>query len=133
MTNPLLFSSPSFYFFAKQTVLFMKGVVFVMRTYSVKEISTLLNVNEETVRRWIRTGRLKSTIKSYKNGHVISEFDLYEFVNMNRKYRRGLDLNKVTIDDPYVKNLERLLNDLISERDVLNDRIDKIRTLLEEL
>lgn len=104
-----------------------------MRTYSVTEISTLLNVNEETVRRWIRTGRLKSTIKSYKIGHVISEFDLYEFVNMNRKYRRRLDLNKDTIDDPYVKNLERLLNDLVSERDILNDRIDKIRTLLEEL
>ena len=105
-----------------------------MRTYSVKEISTLLNVNEETVRRWIRTGRLKSTIKSYKNGHVISEFDLYEFVNMNRKYRRGLDLNKATIDDPYVKKSRTFIKQFgIRERDILNDRIDKIRTLLEEL
>ena len=44
-----------------------------MRNYNVVEIAKLLNVNKETVRRWIRSGDLKSTKTSKKHGNIINE------------------------------------------------------------
>lgn len=123
----------SFYFFAKNTDPFMKGACFCMRKYNVMEIANLLKVNEETVRRWIRSGYLKSTITSMKNGYVINEQDLYEFVRTKPKYRTMLGSLEVQIDDTYIEKRKKLLNDLISERDRINDCINKIQSLLEKL
>lgn len=46
---------------------------------TTKEISRMLNVSDETVRRWIRNGELKADLdgKSY----VVSEDDLNNFIN----------------------------------------------------
>lgn len=104
-----------------------------MRKYNVMEIANLLKVNEETVRRWIRSGYLKSTITSMKNGYVINEQDLYEFVRTKPKYRTMLGSLEVQSDDTYIEKLKKLLNDLISERDRINDCINKIQALLEKL
>ena len=37
-----------------------------MDTYSVKEIADMLNTNPETVRRWIRSGKLEAIQESRK-------------------------------------------------------------------
>ena len=103
-----------------------------MRKYNVKEIANLLNVNEETVRRWIRSGCLKSIRTSKKEGNVVDERDLYEFIKTKPKYRTILDLSELQIDYVYNEKLEELLNELIRERNILNDRINKIQALLEE-
>lgn len=58
-----------------------------MKTYTVKEISTMLDVNEETVRRWIRSGELCGNITSKKHGFVITEIDLCLFVYKHEKYQ----------------------------------------------
>lgn len=102
-----------------------------MKTYKVTDIAKLLNVNSETVKRWIRSGRLKSTLLSNKQGHVIDERDLYEFVAAEPKYRSMLKSCEIP-NNTYVDTLTILLNNLINERDKLNDQINKIRTLLEE-
>ena len=47
-----------------------------METYQVAE---LLDVNEETVRRWIRDGKLSAEKSSNKQGNVITESALLEF------------------------------------------------------
>lgn len=103
-----------------------------MRNYNVVEIAKLLNVNKETVRRWIRTGDLKSIQTSKKHGNVINEENLYEFMKTKPKYRTMLDLSEFQIDNTYEEELNELLIDLIKERDRLNDRINKIQSLLEE-
>ena len=105
-----------------------------MKTYSVAEIAKLLNVNKETVRRWIRSGQLKSTQKSKRDGNVIDELDLFEFVQTKPKYRNMVGVPKLQISNTIIKeDLNYLLNDLIYERDKLNDEINKIRKLLKEL
>ena len=43
-----------------------------MASYTVKQIADMLNTNEETVRRWIRSGKLDATWVSKKSGNVIS-------------------------------------------------------------
>lgn len=103
-----------------------------MRNYNVAEIAKLLNVNEETVRRWIRSGDLKSTQTSKKNGNVINEQNLYEFMKTKPKYRTMLDLSEFQINNTYEEKLNELLIDLIKERDKLNKQINKIQVLLEE-
>ena len=105
-----------------------------MKTYSVAEIAKLLNVNKETVRRWIRSGQLKSTKKSKRDGNVIDELDLFEFVQTKPKYRNMVGVPELQISNTYIsEELNYLLNDLIYERDKLNDEINKIQKIIKEL
>ena len=103
-----------------------------MRTYKVMEIAELLNVNEETVRRWIRSEGLKARRTSNKTGNVINEQDLIEFVRTKPKYRKMLCLQEPQIDNAYRETLKGLLIDLIHKRDQIDDQINKIQLLLEE-
>lgn len=57
-----------------------------METYSVKQIADMLNTKPETVRRWIRTGKLSAEQSSRKNGNVINEKDLQKFLKSSPKY-----------------------------------------------
>lgn len=57
-----------------------------MKTYSVKEISDMLNTNPETVRRWIRDKKLEATIESKKGGHIVYESALHTFLKSSPKY-----------------------------------------------
>lgn len=57
-----------------------------MKNYSVKDISEALGTNQETVRRWIRTGKLKASQNSKKDGNEISEKSLIDFLETSPKY-----------------------------------------------
>lgn len=57
-----------------------------MKMYSVKEISEMLNTTPETVRRWIRGGKLEADQMSRKEGNVVSEEKLYSFLKSTGKY-----------------------------------------------
>jgi excisionase family DNA binding protein len=65
----------------------MKKGVKCMSIYNTKEIAELLNINEETVRRWIRSGKLKAERSSKKQGNVVYEEDLFEFISDKPKYK----------------------------------------------
>ena len=57
-----------------------------MKTYSVKDIADMLNTNPETVRRWIRAGKLKAAQASRKDGNIVREDDLYKYLRSTTKY-----------------------------------------------
>ena len=57
-----------------------------MKKYNVQQISELLNVTPETVRRWIREGKINAKQTSKKEGNVIEESDLQKFVEKVPKY-----------------------------------------------
>lgn len=57
-----------------------------MKTYSVKDIADMLNTNPETVRRWIRSGKLKADQNSRKDGNMVREEDLYKYLSSTAKY-----------------------------------------------
>ena len=48
--------------------------------FSVKEVAEKLKVTEETVRRWIRYGKLKAFRKVGRAGNVITQDQLDEFM-----------------------------------------------------
>ena len=57
-----------------------------MKTYSVKDIADMLQTNPETVRRWIRAGKLKADQTSRKDGNIIREDELYKYLRSTSKY-----------------------------------------------
>ena len=56
------------------------------RTYTVEDISTMLQVDAETVRRWCRDGKLIAKIDSKKKGYSVKHEDLKEFMYDHTKY-----------------------------------------------
>ena len=61
-----------------------------MRSYNVKQISEMLSASEETVRRWIRDGKLGAVRASKKSGNVISSSALNEFIRQVPKYGKKM-------------------------------------------
>ena len=57
-----------------------------MKTYSVKDIADMLDTNPETVRRWIRAGKLKADQTSRKDGNMVREDELYKYLRTTSKY-----------------------------------------------
>lgn len=64
-----------------------------MKTYTVKEIATMLNTNPETVRRWIRNGKLHAKKTSNKSGNIILETSLNTFASTMPKYQKIINSN----------------------------------------
>ena len=57
-----------------------------MKEYTVQQISKLLKTNPETVRRWIRSGKLSAVQDSRKSGNLVSEEALKKFMYESPKY-----------------------------------------------
>lgn len=57
-----------------------------MKEYSVQQISEMLKTNPETVRRWIRAGKLSAVQGSRKSGNLVSEDSLKKFMKASPKY-----------------------------------------------
>lgn len=92
-------------------------------TYSVTDISKEFDVCEETVRRWIRSGKLKATLIAKKDGYFVTEKNLNDFISdfpykvykssikpknaLIKKLKREIDELKKKVDE-----LEKQINDL---------------------
>lgn len=69
-----------------------------MSTYTVEQISEILDVAEETVRRWLRFGVLKGKMKSRKCGYRVEWKDFKEFLETHPTYKeRYKDWVKVMV------------------------------------
>ena len=101
-----------------------------MKIYNTKEIADLLGVDNESVRRWIRSGELKAEQSSRKQGNIVYEKDLFDFISNKPKYKKMISSNIQPINKTFLLN--DLLNDLIIQRDLLNSYITKLQSLIEE-
>ncbi len=52
--------------------------------FNVKEIAEMLDVSEETIRRWIREGKIRAVSASRKQGNKIAKEDLEDFLRKNK-------------------------------------------------
>lgn len=71
-----------------------------MKTYSVKLIAESLGTNPETVRRWIRSGKLKAVQVSRKDGNLVSESELLKFLEKYPRYLSRMPLGMVAALSP---------------------------------
>lgn len=54
-----------------------------MKEYTVKEVADILGKHEETIKRWIRSGKFPNSYRnSDKEGWRIVESDLLELINV---------------------------------------------------
>ncbi|RQN12475.1 helix-turn-helix domain-containing protein [Clostridium butyricum] len=60
-----------------------------MEFYTVKDIAEMLSVNEETVRRWIRDGKLEAERGSGRQGSKVSDASLKVFLENNKGLING--------------------------------------------
>lgn len=82
-----------------------------MGPYSVADVASMLRVNEETVRRWIREGKLVATIKRGRGGSSVELSDIIAFVNrtpgsfVQTSMKKWLNENNIqfSIDDSTCK------------------------------
>jgi len=54
------------------------------RWYEVKDIVEMLNVHEQTVRRWIRQGDLEAVMLGRKGGYRVKASDLEAYLEAQR-------------------------------------------------
>ena len=59
---------------------------------TVSDIAYGLSISKDTVRRWIREGRMDAIKTSNKHGHRISEDAFYAFLQQNQKYKNKYNL-----------------------------------------
>lgn len=87
--------------------------------YTVKQVAEKLNVDEETVRRWIRNGEMNAVSTSRKGGYKISLLDLNDFYDSHPKYAKEVDIKciKIEIQQTYeeIKRLAKRLDNLTQE------------------
>lgn len=67
-----------------------------MNSYTVRQIADMLKTNEETVRRWIRSGKLVATQGSKKSGNVVTSAALNQFISETPKYAKAVAASLAT-------------------------------------
>ena len=100
-------------------------------TYSVKQISKMLNVSEEQVKRWIRNGSLVGELESKKQGYRVKRSDLEDFIWRHPKYKLLIPQtsNERTSDRLEVSlcSLRRTIAMLEAECNLIQNTIDILK------
>ena len=104
-----------------------------MEYFSTKEIAIKLQVNEETVRRWIRVGKMKAEDLGKGVGYKVSSLDLDKFTYHNKTKHKDsseqqsptqgsdISVSNLHISVPLVGGV--VARGLVSE--IIQDRINK--------
>lgn len=112
--------------------------------YDISELADKLAVNEETVRRWIRSGKLAAAEPQKRTGHgggyIITEDALEAFLDEHPKYRRRTpDVIRIqtrntvkALMEKRVCALEEFAKSLRQQQAVIEEEIANIRTLLNQ-
>ena len=79
--------------------------------YGVNGVANLLGVSGETVKRWIRSGKLKGEYEAKRYGYVIKVSDLEEFVESDPKYKKMLNRD---VDRAFINFCKEFLIDIYS-------------------
>ena len=98
---------------------------------TVEEASIILEVDKETIRRWIRSGKLPAEMHSKKEGYRIEDEVLCDYMRRTgmTKDISILEYSDVSLDK---NSLQKELNKLKRLRRRLNNTIQAIETLLTE-
>ena len=95
-----------------------------MDTYSVKEIADMLNTNPETVRRWIRSGKLEAIQESRKGGNVVTKSMLDAFLKTSPKYA-GIATGLLASPVGLTTATTAILGGILAQQLIKNDEIKK--------
>ncbi|MDD4111887.1 MAG: helix-turn-helix domain-containing protein [Herbinix sp.] len=103
-----------------------------MDTYSVKEIADMLNTNPETVRRWIRSGKLESIQESRKGGNVVTKKMLDAFLKTSPKYA-GIATGLLASPVGLTTVTAAIVGGILAQQLIKNDEIKNIHVNTAEI
>lgn len=95
-------------------------------TYSSRDLSRILGVSEETVRRWARNGEIGCSQSSRKEGYSFTGDEIVEFMTSHPRY-----ISKAINADGKVSYSGFLVKRLMEEIDISKGRVKKLRKELE--
>ena len=103
-----------------------------MKKYSVNEVAKMLGKNPETVRRWIRDGKLEAHLPSKKQGHVITEQMLDTFLANSPQYTKNIN---TLIKNPVgtIAVASTMIGSFLTKQYLQNDRIKNAEVSTEEI
>lgn len=87
-------------------------------SYTVKNVSLILNRDPRSIRRLIRTGKLKGNKNSKKEGYYVTKDDLIDFVSKHPSYRSAMYISEFEKSGEnfnnvgYVEELKRTISQL---------------------
>lgn len=102
---------------------------------TTKRIANMLIVSEETVRRWIRQGDLKSEQNSRKNGNCVLEKDFIDFLSTRPKYLEIYSVYKKLYKEdcePHLIKMANRLKDIEAQIKALEMERDQLRKSIED-
>lgn len=103
-----------------------------MESYSVKEIADMLNTNPETVRRWIRSGKLKAIQESRKGGNVVTESMLNSFLKSSPKYA-GTAASLLVTPIGITAATATLVGGILAQQLIKNEKVQHAQVKSEEI
>lgn len=103
-----------------------------MDTYSVKDIADMLNTNPETVRRWIRSGKLEAIQESRKGGNVVTKSMLDAFLKSSPKYA-GIATGLISSPIALTTATAALVGGVIAQQLIKNDEIKNAQVNMSEI
>jgi len=107
-----------------------------MKLYTVTEVAEMLNVNPETVRRWIRNDGLRATLSSRKEGSRISEDDLQRFLDSSPRLSKLATIfrGRQFVDEFLKEYGDKPVSELKTSNDPMKQLIaEHIRSLKERI
>ena len=73
-----------------------------IKVYTISDVAKLLMVNDEAVRKWIKSKELVGKYTgAKKTGNLIFDDDLQEFIDKHPKYRRRYNISMHAANDMY--------------------------------
>ena len=96
--------------------------------YTIKDVAKITGKCEETIRRWVRSGKLKSEQHSKKEGCLISEDDLQSFL-----IERGLASKSLKLPFSQETHLRKELEFIEHMEAIIRNRKKYIKKILESL
>ena len=98
---------------------------------TVKDISSILNISEEQVRRWLRTGEIISTTPySKKQGWAVTEEEFEKFLLEHPKYyQRVCGVKEKTVKP----SSDTIINEIKNSMCIIKKELNKIQTLFDLL
>lgn len=108
-----------------------------MNTYTVKEIADMLKTNPETVRRWIRLGKLEADQSSRKGGNIVSEQSLNKFLKTTPKYA-GIAASTIGFGIPGLIAgvpilTATLLGTMVAQKSIIEERLKNAQISVSEM
>lgn len=103
-----------------------------METYSVKEIADMLKTNPETVRRWIRSGKLEAIQESRKGGNVVTKAMLDSFLKSSPKYA-GIAAGLLSTPIGITTATATLVGGILAQQLIKNEKIQHAQVKSEEI